>query len=208
VTPVEWLTLASVCLAGAASPGPSLVVVLAALVSGGRAVGLGAAWSHAVGVGLYAALTVFGISALLVHLPRLFVFLQVGGALYLLWMAARLLRPGTSAPATETAGDGQQGRRAARDAFAVAFLNPKLAVFMLALFSQFVTPQAPAAESLLLVTTAFAVDGLWYSLVVVLLSRGPWLDALRRNARRIDRAFGILLALLALSILASSLARL
>jgi threonine/homoserine/homoserine lactone efflux protein len=180
--------------------------VLAALVSGGRGVGLGAAWAHAFGVGLYAALTVFGISALLVHLPQLFVLIQVSGALYLLWMAARLLRS-SDASAAAQAEDGRSGRRAARDAFAVAFLNPKLAVFMLALFSQFVSPNAHATESLLLVTTAFAIDGLWYSLVVMLLSRGPWIEALRRNAARIDRAFGVLLGLLALSILASMLVK-
>ncbi|MEL7046981.1 MAG: LysE family translocator [Pseudomonadota bacterium] len=202
----EWLSLASVCFAGAASPGPSLAVVLDAVLRGGRGNGIIAAWAHALGVGLYAALTVFGISALLLSRPELFTLLQVCGALYLLWMAARLLRSTASDPAVSEDAPSHVGR-AARDAFAVAFLNPKLAVFMLALFSQFIRPDAELSESALLIATATGIDGAWYTLVALLLSRGSWLDTLRRNATRIDRGFGALLAILALSILWFSLQR-
>ncbi|MEO1080153.1 MAG: LysE family translocator [Pseudomonadota bacterium] len=202
----EWLSLASVCFAGAASPGPSLAVVLDAVLRGGRGNGIIAAWAHALGVGLYAALTVFGISALLLSRPELFTLLQVCGALYLLWMAARLLRSTASGPAVSEDAPSHVGR-AARDAFAVAFLNPKLAVFMLALFSQFIRPDAALSESALLIATATGIDGAWYTLVALLLSRGSWLDVLRRNATRIDRGFGALLAILALSILWFTLQR-
>ncbi len=202
----EWLSLASVCLAGAASPGPSLAVVLDAVLRGGRGNGIIAAWSHALGVGLYAALTVFGISAILVSRPELFTLLQVCGALYLLWLAARLLRARASDPVSNEDAPSHVGRYA-RDAFAVAFLNPKLAVFMLALFSQFIRPEAELSESALLIATATGIDGAWYTLVALLLSRGPWLEALRRNAGRIDRGFGALLAILALSILWFTLRR-
>jgi threonine/homoserine/homoserine lactone efflux protein len=196
---LEWLSLASVCLAGAASPGPSLAVILDAVLRGNRASGLVAAWSHAAGVGIYATATVFGISALLLHRPELFRLLQLAGAAYLLWMALRLLRSAGTAESTDS--DAEVSHRAARDGFAVAFLNPKLAVFMLALFSQFVKPDAPLNESALLIATATGVDGIWYSLVVLVLARGPWLDALRRNAGIIDRVFGVLLVLLAVSII-------
>ncbi|MEM6773726.1 MAG: LysE family translocator [Pseudomonadota bacterium] len=202
----EWLSLASVCFAGAASPGPSLAVVLDAVLRGGRGNGIIAAWAHALGVGLYAALTVFGISALLLNRPELFTLLQVCGALYLLWMAARLLRS-TASPAEVSEDSPSHVGRAARDAFAVAFLNPKLAVFMLALFSQFIRPAAAPAESALLIATATGIDGAWYTLVALVLSRGSWLDILRRNAVRIDRGFGALLAMLALSILWFTLQR-
>ncbi|MEM1191735.1 MAG: LysE family translocator [Pseudomonadota bacterium] len=202
----EWLSLASVCFAGAASPGPSLAVVLDAVLRGGRDNGIIAAWAHALGVGLYAALTVFGISALLLSRPELFTLLQVCGALYLLWMAARLLRSTASGHAVSEDAPSHVGR-AARDAFAVAFLNPKLAVFMLALFSQFIRPDAELSESAVLIATATGIDGAWYTLVALLLSRGAWLDALRRNATRIDRGFGALLAILALSILWFTLQR-
>jgi len=174
----EWLTLASVCFAGAASPGPSLAVVVAAVVGGGRAAGLSAAWAHALGVGLYAAMTVAGIASVVRHAPRLLDALQIAGALYLLWLAFGLLRShGTGVEAA-----GGRTRHAARDGFAVAFLNPKLAIFMLALFSQFVGADADLATGAILVATATVIDGCWYSLVTLLLSQPRFLASLQRRA--------------------------
>ena len=197
MTLLEWLPLASICLAGAASPGPSLAVVLGAAVGGGRTAGFAAAWAHAVGVGLYAAFTVIGISVLITGVPALFAAVQVGGALYLLWLARGLLC--SSGSAIDAARRGRAG--AARDGFAIAFLNPKLAVFMLALFSQFVRPGAPLIDSALLIATATLIDGLWYSAVTVLVSIPTFLDTLRTHARALDRVLGVLLALVALAIL-------
>ena len=200
MTLFEWLPLASVCLAGAASPGPSLAVVLAATMASGRPAGLAAAWAHAAGVGLYAALTVFGLSALITGVPALYSAIQIFGALYLLWIAASLLRSsGASVPDDATP---RAAGTALRDGFAIAFLNPKLAVFMLALFSQFISADAAPAESAVLIATATLIDGLWYTTVVMAISRGNWLEALRANAALVNRIFGVLLSGLALYILA------
>jgi threonine/homoserine/homoserine lactone efflux protein len=201
VTPWEWLTLASVCFAGAASPGPSLAVVVAAVVGGGRPAGLSAAWAHASGVGLYAAMTVMGISAVLRHAPRLLDAVQIAGALYLLWLATGLLRSRGDNPGSTAGGV----RHAARDGFAVAFLNPKLAIFMLALFSQFVNADATLGTGTILVATATLIDGCWYSLVTLLLSQPRFLASLQRRARLIDRVFGGLLAALGTYILVLTL---
>ena len=201
MTAWEWLALASVCLAGAASPGPSLAVVVAAVVGGGRPAGLGAAWSHALGVGLYAALTVVGISSVLRQAPFLLDALQIAGALYLLWLAFGLLRSN----ARGVGASAGRVRHAARDGFAVAFLNPKLAMFMLALFSQFVDADAGFATGAILVATATLIDGSWYTLVTLLLSQPRFLTGLQRRALLIDRVFGGLLAVLGVSILVLTL---
>ena len=198
MTWLEWMTLAGLCWAGAASPGPSLAVVLSACRQGGRSAGLVAAWAHAVGVGLYAGLTVLGFSALLARLPALFIVIQLAGAAYLIWMAFKLW---TSAAPVE--GDDEESAAsmtAMRDGFAVAFLNPKLAVFMLALFSQFVQPGAPLLVNAQLVGTAFAVDGIWYSVIALLFTLDGWLAALKRNAQLVDRVFAVALSALALYI--------
>jgi threonine/homoserine/homoserine lactone efflux protein len=195
----EWLSLVSVCLAGAASPGPSLAVILGAGLSGGRASGLAAAWAHAIGVGLYAALTVLGISALITDRQWLFVGIQSAGALYLLWLAWGMVRAAESAAPDTT--DHETTSSALRDGFAIAFLNPKLAIFMLALFSQFVHPGAGPLVNTQLIATATLVDGLWYSFIILVLMRGQWIEGLRRNTQTINRIFAALLATLAVIIL-------
>lgn len=196
----DWLSLAVLCLAGAASPGPSLAVVAGASVGAGRSAGFLAAWSHALGVGLYAAFTVLGISTLITEFSGLYRAVRIAGALYLLWLAWRLLS-GAGASATGACEDRNRRLRAARDGFAIAFLNPKLAIFMLALFSQFVRPDAPASVNAVLIGTALAVDGLWYTLVALLFSARGWIDRLRQQARIIDRVFAGLLIILAATIL-------
>ncbi|WOJ95586.1 LysE family translocator [Congregibacter brevis] len=197
---MEWISLASVCLAGAASPGPSLAVVVSASLSGGKLNGLVAAWAHALGVGLYAGLTVLGISALVTADQRIFITIQTLGALYLLWLA-RSLWFNVAPDEANAQLSPAKTRSTARDGFAIAFLNPKLAVFMLALFSQFVHPDANTSTKFLMAITALLVDGLWYSLITMVFTRGKWIAALRENAGRIDRVFGILLAIVAVVIL-------
>jgi threonine/homoserine/homoserine lactone efflux protein len=201
----ELLTLASVCLAGAASPGPSLAVVVGASLRGGRSAGLLASWAHACGVALYAAITVLGINALITQSPVIFSALQIGGALYLLYMAARLWRSTGTTPLSDE-GDGPQSGSwvAARDGFTIAFLNPKLAVFMLALFSQFIRPEATLGTHWVLVAIAGLIDGLWYSFITLAVTAGPWIETLRRNGARIDRSFAALLTAVALFILVRS----
>ncbi|WOJ94404.1 LysE family translocator [Congregibacter variabilis] len=196
----EWLSLASLCFAGAASPGPSLAVVVSASLGGGKLAGLAAAWAHALGVGLYAVLTVLGLSALLANAAWLFLGLQSAGAIYLLWLAWGLWRSAQSSTA-ESKPTIKSAAASARDGFTIAFLNPKLAVFMLALFSQFVRPDANIEIQAILISTATLIDGLWYTFITLMLTRKKWISVLKANGAAIDRVFAGLLALLALTIL-------
>jgi len=197
----EWLSLASLCFAGAASPGPSLAVVVSASLTGGKLAGLSAAWAHALGVGLYATLTVLGLSTVIARAHWLFFSLQAAGAAYLLWLAWGLLHSAHS-PSTTSASPASNAASSVRNGFAIAFLNPKLAVFMLALFSQFVQPDANAETKAILIATATLIDGIWYSFITVMITREKWINALKNNGPKIDRLFGGLLAILALVILA------
>lgn len=196
---LQWLSLAGVCLLGAISPGPSLVVIAHASLRAGKGVGLIAAWSHAAGVTLFALATVAGISAFLAEFPALFGALQLAGAAYLIYLAAKLLRSDGMVLNLPT-GEQSAGLAASRDGFSVAFLNPKLALFMLALFSQFVQSGYGAPELAIMVATAGLIDGAWYSLIALLLTRPRTLDLLSARARLIDRLFGAVLLALALFI--------
>jgi threonine/homoserine/homoserine lactone efflux protein len=191
-----WLTLAGVCLAGAVSPGPSLAVVVNATLRRGKAAALAVAWGHALGVALYALLTILGVAALITAVPALFKAIQLAGATYLIYLAIGML---TSSRATTNRDSADQGGRSRglADGFSIAFFNPKLAVFMLALFSQFVRPDFGSQDLALMVATAGMIDGLWYSVVVLLLSGSPGADALRGHSAQIDRIFALLLFALA-----------
>ena len=203
----HWLSLFSICLLGAMSPGPSLAVVLNATLGGGHRAGYATAIAHGVGVGLYGLLTVTGLALLITRSPTVFLAIQLLGAAYLVYLGVKSLRSSAS-PQLPTEGEEQQkyeSHNAALNGFLVAFLNPKLAVFMLALFSQFLNPEAAALEKGIMVATVGITDACWYALIVVLVSRKTFLEKLRRSSRLIDRVFGVILIVLALSVLAKAL---
>ncbi len=200
MTWMNWLSLCAICCAGAISPGPSLAVVLRHTLEGGRSHGIMAGVCHALGVGLWALVTVAGLSVLIVRFEALYQALTLAGAGYLAWLGIKALRStGMSAP-DSVDGVRASTRRAGTDGFMISLLNPKLAVFFLALFSQFVSPGMSLGGQALMVATAAVIDGLWYCLVALVLSRTHMLARLARRARMIDRITGVILLLLALRV--------
>ena len=195
----HWLSLFSICLLGAMSPGPSLAVVMNNTLRGGRGEGYATALAHGCGVALYGLLTVTGLAVLISRSTGLFVALQILGAAYLLYLGGKSLTSrGSRLPATE---GGQSARSAALNGFLVAFINPKIAIFMLALFDHIKDPTGGPMEKGIMVATVGITDASWYSLIVVLISRRTFMERLQQSAALIERLFGVILILLALGVL-------
>lgn len=193
-----WITIAVVCATGAVSPGPSLAVVLKNTVDGGGSRGVACAVGHGLGVGLYAFVAVAGLKALVALIERP---VMVAGALYLVWMGVQVLRaswgavPVEEVPAATEADpvDAAQERSGFAQGFAIAFLNPKIAVFFLALLSNLVPAGATLLERSGVATLAMVIDTVWYVIVAVVLARTGAVAAIRRNGRAMDRVFGVVL---------------
>ncbi|RAR60962.1 MULTISPECIES: LysE family translocator [Halomonadaceae] len=195
-----WLSLAAVCAMGAMSPGPSLALVLRHTLGGGRLPGVAAALAHALGVGLYALLTVWGLGAVIARHTQLFQVITWAGAAYLAWLGVKALRAG-QASALQASGVATTRAQAARDGVLVALGNPKLILFFVALLSQFVSPDMSASAKALIVATAMIIDGGWYVLVAVALSHSAVLPWLQARAHWLNRLTGVILLGLAVRVL-------
>ncbi|MBH0027106.1 LysE family translocator [Pseudoalteromonas sp. SWN29] len=187
MTLAAWFSLVLVCMMGAMSPGPSLAVVLKHTMSGGMKNGMLAALSHGVGVGLYAAASLLGLGALMVQFPTVYQVLVYLGAGYLAYLGLKILLAKPSNDELQVQKSEVSETKALQDGFAIAFLNPKLAIFFLALFSQFIDPQALTLSiGIIMCLTVFIIDTGWYLLVAVLTEvsknrfgftkQNPWLD--------------------------------
>lgn len=169
MTLTEWLSLVLICVMGAMSPGPSLAVVLKHSLHGGMKNGMLAALSHGIGVGFYACASLLGLGALMTQLPTLYQVLVYGGAAYLAYLGIRILLAKPSSQTLNVEQTKPSPRSALQDGFAIAFLNPKLAVFFLALFSQFIDPENLTLQvGLIMCLTVFVLDTGWYLLVALL----------------------------------------
>ena len=195
-----WLALAAICLMGAISPGPSLALIIRNTVQGGRLHGVATGLGHGVGVGVYALITALGLALLITRTPWLFQAIQYGGALFLAWLGLKALLAKASSQLEAEPAHAPRGQRGALEGLAVSFLNPQLAIFFVALFSQFVHQDTGWREGILMMLTAGGIDALWYSLVALLLSHGPVLAQLKLRARLIDQLSGLILLGLAIKV--------
>ncbi|WNC67972.1 LysE family translocator [Thalassotalea nanhaiensis] len=196
-----WLSLVLICVLGAMSPGPSLALVVRNTILGGPRSGLATAISHGLAIGLYAAVVLTGIGVVIVQSPVIFQVVQYSGAAFLLFLAYKALTSKasnielTSGEATTT-----ENINGWRDGFLIAFLNPKIAMFFLALFSQFIDANASFVQQLVMVLTVGGIDTIWYCLVAFGLSRGPVLQRLKSKTNIIDKVTGVVLILLAVRV--------
>ena len=200
MTLATWISFLAICCLGAMSPGPSLAVVLRQTVNNGRLHGVVASWFHAAGVGLWAVATVSGLAVIVEQSHELYVVITWAGAAYLGWLGIKALKAGPAAALTVEKSEKVSFWQAGMEGAFISFLNPKLAIFFIALFSQFISKNASTMEQVTMVATATLVDGLWYTLVAVVLSHGPILGALQARSVLINRLTGGMLILLALRV--------
>ena len=193
----SWLTIVGICFLGAMSPGPSLAVVLKHTVSGSRNKGVSAAIAHGLGVGLYAFACISGLALVIVSSETLFTALKWSGAAYLAWLGIKglLSKSNTNQNLPEV-----DAKDAIRDGFMVVFLNPKIAVFFIAIFSQVISTDTTVLGKIIYASTAMIIDGGWYVIVAWVFSNERWLEKIKRNAVWLDRCFGLILLGLAVQL--------
>jgi len=193
-----WLSLVVICILGALSPGPSLALVIKNTLSGGQDQGYATAISHGLGVALYAAITATGIGIIIAQSPIIYTIIQYTGAAFLVYLGVKslLVKKGSLSQSAEHQANAS-AVNGWRDGFLIAFLNPKLAIFFLALFSQFVDDNATWQQNLIMTATVGTIDAVWYCLVTFGISRGSIINKLRANSHIVDKVAGSFLILLA-----------
>lgn len=188
-----WLSLLLICVLGAMSPGPSLAVVLRQTVSNGRGHGIVAGCAHALGVGVWAVATIWGLGLLVSQHQLAYQLVSWLGAGYLAWLGYNALRYAASPMLVAEAGARESYWKAAGSGALISLLNPKLAVFFTALFAQFVSADQTLQDQVIMVLTATLVDGIWYVLVALLFSHAHLLTWLRRHMKRLEQLTGVVL---------------
>ncbi|QMV16344.1 LysE family translocator [Vibrio spartinae] len=192
-----WLSLFTICLLGAMSPGPSLAMVTKHTLAGGRLNGIATAWAHALGIGMYAFLTIIGLSIVLQKAQWLFQAISLVGAVYLAYLGWKALRSQGGVAANVARGVRISVWQSAKEGLMISMLNPKIALFFTALFSQFITLSHDVTSRMIVVMTPLIVDGLWYTFLTLLFSSAAVLTRLKRKAVLIDRISGVVLIALA-----------
>jgi len=123
---------------------------------------------------VHALAAALGLAALLAASAWAFALIKWAGAAYLLWLAWGMLRAARAAPAPTAGADSQPASLAAIyvQGFLTNVLNPKVALFFLALLPQFIAPDAPDKPlAFLFLGAVFVVNGTAFLMVLVALAQ-------------------------------------
>ena len=154
-----------------ATPGVDMAYTVASTLRGGWRQGVAAALGIMAGCVLHTLAAAFGLAALLAASAEAFMAVKLVGAAYLLYVAWGMARAGLK-PSSATAEVAAPASlwRTARQGFFTNALNPKVALFFLALLPQFIAADAPDKTlAFLFLGGWFIVQGLLFLLALIAL---------------------------------------
>ena len=157
--PLEtWLLFCIACVALAATPGPNMLLLVSRTLAQGRRAGFMTLAGTSTGFALHAIAAALGLSALIAAVPLAFDVVRFAGAFYLAWLAVVTWRA-SGVPDAAAAVRNTAPSRMYRQGLVTSLLNPKLAVFQLALFPQFIDPARGSvlAQGLVLAATQLVI---------------------------------------------------
>ena len=185
--------LSFVCAMGAMSPGPSLAVVLRNTVSGGRLQGIMTGVGHGIGFGIYAGSAVFGLIVLLENAPDIFFILQLIGVGLLIWYGYLMWNDEVNLDEDNHIKDTKVKRQGFIEGFAIAFFNPKIALFLVAILAQVLEPGMGMGTKLAIGLLGMSIDMGWYLIVALALTGTGAVDWLRIRGKLIYRITAVAL---------------
>ena len=159
----DWLLFAGAAFLMVLTPGPNMLYLLSRSICQGRRAGVISLFGVVSGFVVHMLAAAVGLSALFLALPFGYELLKWAGALYLLWLAWQTLKPGAVSPFSPLAARAlppDSPRRLFFMGFLTNLLNPKIAVFYLSIFPQFVSPERGSVflQSITLGLTQIAVS--------------------------------------------------
>ena len=144
-------------------PGPSVMLTVAHSISFGWRRALATVTGATIGVGIQLAITLIGMTSLMVLMAEWFEALRWAGVAYLVYLGIQQWR---ARPEPGAAPELRSGRSLLIQGVVVTTANPKSMIFLAAFFPQFVDPlAAPGPQFALLGVTFLAITfgftGLW-----------------------------------------------
>jgi threonine/homoserine/homoserine lactone efflux protein len=190
------------------TPGAATALVVRNAARGGRRHAFFTTSGNSIGVLAWGCFAAVGVATVVATSTAVFDAVKLAGAVVLVLIGLRSLSGRRDPVDGEAAGSPRaqravSSRAALREGLLTSVANPKLAVFFVALFPQFIPRGAPVLPSALAMALVIvAVDLLWYSTLALLVARvrnafvaGGWGRRAERLTGAVLIGLGIRLAL-------------
>jgi RhtB (resistance to homoserine/threonine) family protein len=181
----DILTFAVVAGLLVMSPGPNGVLIAKTVPTSGRAAGFANVAGFVTGFYLHGAMAILGISIILVQSAAAFAIVKYLGAAYLCWIGVKsLIAAWRGSQVTANIKPSAKRRTLAKayvEGLLTNALNPKVSVFYLAAFPQFITlGETTPLASFTLVAIHSLINAVWFGAMVLLMAR---LTSLAQNGQ-------------------------
>jgi len=183
------------------SPGPDMILVMRNTLTRDRRVGALTAMGVLTGNLFHIGYCALGIALLLSQSPLAFNVLRIASAVYLLYLGIQSLRStGGFSVDTPTPSDEPRRANAYWQGLLNNLLNPKGSLFYLGVFSQLITPDMTALETVTLIAVMMSVSAAFWVVFVQTLHWPQIRARLAKYGVLVDRAFGLLLVFFAVKV--------
>ncbi len=126
------------------TPGPNMVYCVSRTLCQGRSAGLISLAGVQAGLITHICAAGLGLTALLLAAPMAFDIIKFAGAAYLLWLAWQAVKPGGTSLFQTREMPADKPATLFRMGLITNLLNPKVAMFFLSIFPQFLHPERGA----------------------------------------------------------------
>jgi len=166
MTLTTFFQVFTICLFGAISPGPSTAVVISNAIFKGRYNGILTSLGHGAGIAIYATFAVLSLGFIIKTNLYIFHSLKIISIIFLIFIGINLILNKekinlVKRNTKEEAVSFFQG-------LSISILNPKIFIWFIAFFSQFMSDNSNFLYNFILISTAGVVDTCWYIFLTTL----------------------------------------
>lgn len=184
-----FIKVVFICMVGAMSPGPSWVLIINKSLSAGKMGGFLTSIGHGVGIALYALIANIGIGVILNTNIILFNGIKIFSIIFLMYLGYKSFQ---SKPVSLIEQKLNTGIKSFLEGLSFALLNPKVLIWFIAIYSQFMSPSNALIFNLILIATAGIIDMGWYCLLVILVTSSSFIKLVQNKISLIQKLTGII----------------
>ena len=192
-----------VCLLGAMSPGPSMAMVIHNAVFKGRYNGILTSIGHGTGIAVYAIFAVLGLGLIIETNIIVFNSLKILSISFLIFIGIKSILNKEKLNLGKK--DIKENAVSFLQGFSISILNPKIFVWFIAIYSQFMSINNEFIFNIYLVLIASITDACWYIILTLAVTTTSALNFFQAKLSLFQKIQGIFFIILGLGLLANLL---
>ena len=199
MTLITFAQVFVVCLLGAMSPGPSMAVVINNAIFKGRYAGILTAIGHGIGISVYAIFAVLGLGLIIKTNVLIFNGLKILSIIFLIFIGVKSILNKKILDLEKK--NIKKNTVSFIQGFSISILNPKIFVWFIAVYSQFMSKNNDLVFNTYLVSIAGIVDACWYIILTLAVTTASALSFFQKKINFIQKIQGFLFIALGLGLL-------